>query len=680
MKKLYTESYISNLTSHKENHSVSNARLMMAILLSLFIAPMSFSATPYCSNIFQNGLQTHGADGSIVFGKNSRIVHTYDTRLNTPTLTIDSSSALKTCGKQQCSATGVSVDGLFIDKKYTGSVIHVAVPDNQLMLLGDTGVFELGQISLGNNSIATFLQSDKQYTVDHLILGSRSTLRLPAGTYWINHFTAQANAKIEVVGEGQVTLFVEDNFSLPLNFKINENTKDPSRISIYTFGSSGYGAGNRIWAFIRSQTSATLKNKAQIYGGLLANTISLEATSIVDFDADAVDRMSFNYFCSGYVPYVDVTPPQINVVYPTDTSGPQATLTGTIKDPGGVKKATISYGNTELALALVNDQFSIELPLDIGKNIFSVEALDSAGNYSSLGVFLTRKSIPGFEILYDYYETFQIADHLDLSGTINTPEGHTIKSAIVQTASGELPLQLDGNKFSVTVPLVMGYNEYTLIAVDQYGNKALVVLQAGGLEGAQIVNYRIEPWVSDEPVREITGEIHSFWPMESLVVTLEDEPLELIRVTGLVSRFHKTVTLAEYRHRFDLVVKTPNGETTYEEYDVWYTPDRINLEINPPEDFSGTTENDTIVITGFLHLTRELIGVVTSLVVTTDQLPGIEIPIDLIPTSEYNSDFSIKVPLALGKNRLLFKTKQGAEDYPGGLGWSQAEMIVTRLE
>jgi hypothetical protein len=637
MKKFNTEPHTSTINFASKSLGFPIAQFIVGTLfalLALLIAPMSFSATPYCSNVFQNGLQTHGTDGSISFGKNSRLVHPSGTRLNTPTLTIDSMSTLKTCGKQQCTATGTPVDGLPVDKKEFWPWQDIYAPDNQTTSIGSTQATSFRHVNLGPNATAVFVQTAQYYSIDKLTLGNKGVLRLPTGDYWVNQFFAQANAKIEVIGEGPVTLFVKENFSLPLNFKVNENTKDPSRISIYTFGSSDYAAGSRVWAFIRSEENATLRNKAQIYGGLLANYISLEGTSIVDFDADAVDKMSFNYFCSGYVPYVDATPPQIDVVYPTDIRSPKVTLTGTIKDPGGIKKATISYGNTELLLVLVNDQFSIEVPLEVGENIFSIEALDDAGNRSSHGVFLTRESIPGFDFLFDNFETFQIADHIDITGTLNTPEGHTIKSAIVQTASGELPLQLVGNKFSVTVPLVMGYNEYTFVALDQYNNKAVEVLQAGGLEGAQIVNYQINPWSGGEPIREITGEIHSFWPAERLVATLEGEPLELIRVTDLISRFHKTVTLTDYRHRFDLVVTAPNGETVYEEYDVWHMPDRINLEANPPENFSGTTESETIVISGFLHLPKELIGVVTSLVVTSNQLPNIEIPVNLIPTSE----------------------------------------------
>jgi hypothetical protein len=370
MKKFNTESHVRVVNLVKKNRMITKVQLVLGILLSLLIAPMSFSATPYCSNIFQNGLQTHGTDGSINFGKNSRLIHPYSTRLNTPTITRDSTSALKTCGKQECTAAGTPVDGLSIDQKEFWPWQDIYAPDNQITSIGSTQATSFRQVSLGINATAVFVHKTQYYSIDKLTLGSKSTLQLPAGDYWVNQFFAQANAKIEVVGEGSVNLYIRDNFSLPLNFKINENTKDPSRISIYTFGNSEYGPGSRTYAFIRSQLRATLKNKSQISGGLLANSISLESSSIVVFNADAVDKMSFNYFCSGYVPYVDTTPPQIDVVYPGETENSKITLTGTIKDPGGIKKATVTYRNTELLLTLVNNQFSIELPLEVGKIYF----------------------------------------------------------------------------------------------------------------------------------------------------------------------------------------------------------------------------------------------------------------------------------------------------------------------
>ncbi|RYY73517.1 MAG: hypothetical protein EOO52_15945 [Gammaproteobacteria bacterium] len=675
MNKFNTESHIRTIKLISQRYRL---QFILSILISLFVAPMSFSATPYCSSIFQNGLQTHGTNGSINFGKNSRLIDSYNARLNTPVVTIDSTSVLKTCGKQDCTATGIPIDGLPVDKKESWPWENVYVYDNQTASIGSPEATNFRNIELGTNATAVFVQSPTYYYIDKLTLGYKSILRLSAGDYWINNFTALANARIEIVGEGPVTFFVKGNFSLPLNFKINENTKDPSRISIYTYGYSDYAAGSRIWAFIRSQTSATLKHKAQIYGGLLANSISLEGSSIVDFDAKAVDKMSFNYFCSGYVPYIDVTPPQIDIVHPADISGPETTLTGTIRDPGGIKRAILRYGNTELPLALVNDQFSIKLPLEVGENIFSVEAVDDAGNLTTRGVFLTREPIPGFKFLFDNYEPFQMADHLDISGTLSIPDGHTIKSAVVQTASGELSLPLVDNKFSITLPLVMGYNEYKFVAFDQYDNKTIEVLQAGGLEGVELVDVQINPDFGTNPVREITGEVHSLWPAESLVATFEDEPLELIPVTNIISRFKRTIVMTDYRERFDIRVEAPNGETTYGEFDSWYEQDRTVVYLD--NEYFTTTENATIFITGTLHLPVELIGAVTGIVVTSDQMPGIEIPVDWTAGAEQNSTFSVEVPLAVGDNKLVVKAKKGNEDFNPGLGWSQAELFVTRYE
>ena len=677
MKKFYTESHISNLSSYKKNHKINIVQLAVAILFSLFIAPMSFSATPYCSNIFQNGLQTHGTDGSINFGKNSRLIHPYSTRLNTPIVTRDSTSGLKTCGKQECTAAGTPLDGLQIDKKDTWTTRNVIIPENQTISIGDENLSYFGQLTLGKNATATFVQRSS-YSIDSLSLGSKSTLRLPPGEYWVNHFFAQANAKIDVIGEGPVTLFIQDNFSIPLNFKINENTKDPSRISIYTFGNSEYARGSRTYAFIRSQSNAVLKNQSEITGGLLARSISLESSSIVVFDADAVDKMSFNYFCSGYVPYVDVTPPQIIAPNYLDTRDATFTFTGTIRDPGGIKKATVSYGDIELLLPLVNEKFSIELPLSVGENIFYVTAVDDSGNSITQDFYIFRRSIEGFGFLFDDYDFYQTSDRFNITGTLNVPEGHTIISAFAKTASSDIPIQLNGNKYSVVVPVVKGPNEYILVAFDQYGNEATETMLIQSSEGAGIFDFKITPETGEDPVREITGEIHSFWPMETLVVTLKGEPLELIRVTDTVSRFQKTVTLSAIRHLFDLYVVTPNGESAYAELDVRFDPDQLVLGVASP-DYMSYTENPTVVVSGSVHLPLEFINVITGLVVTSDQIPNVEIPVDVVKISQQDWTYSIEVPLAEGENHLLLKLKQGDDDVPGGgLHYSQEELFVTR--
>src|SRR4051812_3031998 len=199
MKKFNTESHVSVVNLVKKNRTITKVQLVLGILLPLLIAPMSFSATPYCSNIFQNGLQTHGTDGAINFGKNSRLIHPYSIRLNTPTVTRDSTSSLKTCGKQECTAAGMPVDGLSIDIKEFWPWQDVYAPDNQTTSIGGTQATSFRNVSLGANATAIFAQNTLFYTIDKLSLGYKSTLKLPSGNYWVNQFFAQANAKIEVV-------------------------------------------------------------------------------------------------------------------------------------------------------------------------------------------------------------------------------------------------------------------------------------------------------------------------------------------------------------------------------------------------------------------------------------------------------------------------------------------------
>ncbi|MET0357265.1 MAG: hypothetical protein ABW044_10830, partial [Cellvibrio sp.] len=231
MKNFDTESLSGKKILFENGSKIIIFKFMLGFILSLFIASMSFSATPYCSNIFQNGLQTHGVDGFINFGKNSRLIHPYDTRLNTPAVTMDPSSVFKTCGKRECTAAGTPVDGLLVYQKDIWPERDANAPDNQTTSIGSNEHHAFRQVLVGNNATAIFVPNTHYYTIDTLKLGYKSTLQLPAGDYWINQFSTQANSKIEVIGEGQVTLYIRDDFKLPLNFKINENTKDPSRIS-----------------------------------------------------------------------------------------------------------------------------------------------------------------------------------------------------------------------------------------------------------------------------------------------------------------------------------------------------------------------------------------------------------------------------------------------------------------
>jgi hypothetical protein len=52
----------------------------------------------------------------------------------------------------------------------------------------------------------------------------------------------------------------------------------------------------------------------------------------------------------------------------------------------------------------------------------------------------------------------------------------------------------------------------------------------------------------------------------------------------------------------------------------------------------------------------------------------------LVPLAESNSTFSIEITLAIGDNKLVAKAKKGNKDFIAELGWSQAELTLTRLE
>jgi len=360
------------------------------VISFISIAPFCFASIPYCDSFFENGIQAHGADNYIQFDYNAQLLNGYP-YVQTNTLINNKWSIKKSCGSVACTKVGSGAQdmtpGTMLETTATNEVI---VAPNQKIIVGSNNILNYGKVVLSERSVATFKPQTAPYVITQLEVGYKSKLRLPAGEYWISRLRLEVEGRIDVIGEGQVTLYVIDSMWVPLNFKINDNTKNPAKMAIYTFSDSNYYTGSKTHAFIRSEGEVILNYRSTIVGGVLGKFIRLEAESQIVYDPAAVRAVQFGDYCRAFPFPLDADQPVVVIdQYDDITTLDHITVTGTIIDSGehasGVGDVSINISGAWIPLPLTGNSFSVEIPLELGDNWFSFLVYDLAGNE----VFLT---------------------------------------------------------------------------------------------------------------------------------------------------------------------------------------------------------------------------------------------------------------------------------------------------
>ena len=266
-------------------------------LLTFLIFSSAHAVPPACQDIFQNGLQSNRGDGYVRFNYNSRLINPSSDTLLTPYVGINDWSAIKSCGENHCSESGSAGPRLYAGSlKTTTSTNSMVVPPHIKQTLGQAAN-EFSSVRIDEWGTAEFSTAHNEYIIDTLEMSHKSTLRLPAGTYWIKTLKLEVDGRIDVLGEGTVTLFVQSPLTIPLNFRVNEGSKNPAKFAIYAYSDLIFYVGSKTYAFAHVEDWATLHYTAAVAGGVIARNLELLAQSQVRYDALAVQELNFGDLC-----------------------------------------------------------------------------------------------------------------------------------------------------------------------------------------------------------------------------------------------------------------------------------------------------------------------------------------------------------------------------------------------
>ena len=393
---------MSRLISFLNNFVTSLQKKYIHIFSALvFIASASpsLAALPYCTDFFGTGIQAHGADNFVRFNYNAQLLNAEHKYIPTKLLLSNKWSIKSNCGITVCEKSSPSAQdmtpGTILETTSTNEVI---VPLKKKITVGANNILHYGKVVVTEWSTAVFKPQTEPYVITDLVVGYKSKLQLPAGEYWVTRLTLEVEGRIDVIGEGQVTLYVTDSLWVPFNFKINENTKNAAKMAIYTFSDSNYYTGSKTFAFIRSEGEVILNHRAAIVGGVLGKFITLDTESQIVYDPAAARGIKFTNYCRAWPFPLDTTQPVFILdQYDDITTQDHIVLTGSIVDTGEHASGVGDVSVNGIPIILTNGNFSVTVPLpELGTNWLIFLIYDLAGNE----IFLTypvNRALPGEE-------------------------------------------------------------------------------------------------------------------------------------------------------------------------------------------------------------------------------------------------------------------------------------------
>lgn len=656
--------------------------MQILLLFSISFSIPAFASLPYCSDVFTNGLSTHGEQTKIYFGRNAQLLNTFDLYIAASELTADYYSPKRTCGEKFCRRVEREARAsIRLTPKEGWSRHDVIVLPNKKKTLAKKSAY--GRVTVLPHAKLLFSPRAEGYKIDELTLGHKSKLTIAAGEYWITDFKLHEGSEIEVVGDGTAVLYITNDLHVPKHVKINSKNKNPGALLVYSFNNLALESHSQIHAFFYTLGEASLKKKAKVHGAIAANTIFLAPESSVIFAKNAVQNLEFKNQCLGAPPTIDITAPVIELnPFPYTTQETSVTISGTITDPGNgvrwLQTVVLAIGTDAGAALEIDDQgrFSFELPPTQGENSFSIEATDRSPNRTLQRFTVWRDTELEFGIHLEPYEG-QIRP-MPFNGTITAPEGTVIASARLQTQDSVIDLPLVNNRFMFYPPLKYESNEFIIVARDSSGNE---VSRAFSIWGPG----EVERGPSFTETIGFNGEVryttyfYTLWHPYDNQVTLLNKDIAVKPLPGNLYELSTDIQLHDGVNRGHLSFLSPEGGYEYPYYFYQtYNPDRIYIGIDFEIDqwqFDDPQKN--LTVTGLVHIPLENIRDNMTLVAVNDRFPGMEYPINLPPWNDLgNARFSIDLPLATGVNELVIKLKKGNEDVVVDLGYPSYSFIA----
>lgn len=440
----------------------------------------SSSAPPQsqCSDVFSNGLQSHGVNGKVEIKYNASLRNPSSAVLNAKELLINAYSTQQSCGAQPCSASGIA------SKKFqtlsfqpTTSTVTVNVPWMGNSQIGGDNNLSYGRIAVASSGTLELQPKSEPYKIRELTLAYNAIVNLPAGDYWIETLAMESDSHIRVIGPGTARIFIKHPFSVPWMASINKNTGDASKAIIYGYNNVNFLSGSKVYGLIYSLAQARLEYNTEVTGAVAAESVNMESESKVFFTADAAKLAKYGPICADDHQVPDVTPPMLTLNnLPAEIQQNEISIAGTVIDPAqagsGVASVEIKRSvGVSIVAARNGDRFSATVPLVLGSNVLIVEAKDFSGNLTSQTITISRKSPPVIELLAPANNSETRETSIKITAKITTAWPIANVNVTINGVTQTLTSALGSYSFeSAALPLTIGLNEFVVQATTPDGS------------------------------------------------------------------------------------------------------------------------------------------------------------------------------------------------------------------
>lgn len=433
-----------------------------------------------CSDVFSNGLQSHGTNGKIDIKYNASLRNPSSTVLNVKEVLINAYSTQPSCGTQPCSASGIASKKFqALSFQSTTSAVTVNVPWMGNSQVGGDNNLSYGKIAVASSGTLELQPKSEPYKIRELTLAYNAIVNLPAGDYWIETLTMESDSHIRVIGSGTARIFIKNPVSLPWMASINKNTTDASKAIIYGYNNVNLLSGSKVYGLVYSLAQTILEYNTEVTGAVAADSINMESESKVFFTADAPKLTKYGPLCSDDQQVPDVTPPVLSLdSLPPETTQSEISVAGSVIDPAqagsGVASVEIKRSvGVSIVAARNGDRFSATVPLVLGSNVLIVEAKDFSGNLTSQTLTIARKSLPVIELLSPANNSETRETSIKIKAKITTAWPLANVEVKINGVAQTLTSALGSYSFeSAALSLAMGLNEFVVEATTPDGSNS----------------------------------------------------------------------------------------------------------------------------------------------------------------------------------------------------------------
>ena len=266
--------------------------------------------TGQCHDIFEDAVQSFVSGSELYMQNDTQIIDSETNEFSFSSISGDSKNAppADSCGTDdrnrpvQCGIKSPISQSKqlsnFTIPTIEGEDIYSWNSSQQYITLGGTGnsrdikyynATTFGQITAGKSSVMTFLAQDyavdEMYQIDRLIVQDTSTVKLSSGVYAIREFKLDRNATIEIIGDGDVFMFIDKGvYTDELSLQGTITSSAENKLYFITNNKTTFNTLTSVTAALYVNGDMTLSNEMQIYGQVAAHNLTMERGTRIEND------------------------------------------------------------------------------------------------------------------------------------------------------------------------------------------------------------------------------------------------------------------------------------------------------------------------------------------------------------------------------------------------------------